>query len=95
MSLGHRDGKLALENAKKACELDQWENWQYVSSLAAAYAELGQFDKAIEWQKKAIAMDIQPELTDEKHQTERMKAYESGQAFSDPEIPEEAEETGP
>ena len=39
MSLGHRDGKMALANAKKACELDHYEEWRYVATLAAAYAD--------------------------------------------------------
>ena len=94
MSLGHRDGKMALANAKKACELDHWEEWRYVATLAATYAELGQFDKAVEWQKKAIAMNKQPEQIDIAEHSTRLKLYEAGMPFRDPEIPEEAEDAG-
>jgi tetratricopeptide (TPR) repeat protein len=94
MSLGHRDGKMALANAKKACELDHYEEWRYVATLAAAYAELGQFDKAVEWQKKAIAMNKQPEEIDLAEHAARLKLYEAGMPFRDPEIPEQAEEAG-
>ena len=46
-----RNGKKALEAAEKAY---QWTKGPAeMSALAAAHAELGQFDKAIEWQTKA------------------------------------------
>lgn len=49
-----RDGKRAVEAAKKACELTEYKNGGYLDTLAAAYAEVGEFDKAVEWQEKAI-----------------------------------------
>ena len=85
-SLGHRDGQLALENAMKACELSGWDDWMYLATLAAAYAELGQFDEAIKWQKKAIAMNKNPEERDRTQQLDRLNLYESGQPFRDPEV---------
>jgi tetratricopeptide (TPR) repeat protein len=49
-----RDGKQAVEYATKACELDGWEDATSLETLAAAYAESGDFTKAIEWQTKAM-----------------------------------------
>ena len=49
-----RDGKLAVELALKACEATDYKESHILSTLAAAYAESGDFDKATEWSKKAI-----------------------------------------
>lgn len=49
-----RDGKLAVELATKACDETDYEESHILSTLAAAYAESGDFAKATEWSKKAI-----------------------------------------
>ena len=49
-----RDGKRALELAKKAAELTAWKDAEILTVLAAAYAELGQFDDAVKWEQKAL-----------------------------------------
>jgi tetratricopeptide (TPR) repeat protein len=48
-----RDGPKALEAAQKAYQLTKGAPEQ--AALAAAHAELGQFDRAVEWQTKAVA----------------------------------------
>ena len=50
----YRDGKTALESAKRACYLTDWKTPEYLTILAAAYAENGQFDEAVKWQEKAL-----------------------------------------
>lgn len=49
-----RDGGKALELAANACELTEWANSFALGALAVANAEVGHFDKAVEYQRKAI-----------------------------------------
>lgn len=71
-----RDGKQALEAAKRAVQLSATPVGAYFDTLAAAYAELGQFDEAIKYQEKAFA---DPVFMKEKEKVEeareRLKLY--------------------
>jgi tetratricopeptide (TPR) repeat protein len=49
-----RDGRRAVELARVACDITQWKQPNCLDTLAAAYAESGDFDEAVQWQTQAV-----------------------------------------
>lgn len=70
-----RDGKRALELAKKACELTEYKEAHILSTLAAAYAELGDLKTAIEWSQKAVELG---EGEEKEALQKELETYKSG-----------------
>jgi tetratricopeptide (TPR) repeat protein len=75
-----RDGKRAVEIATKACELTDWKNPYHLSTLAASYAEAGDFKRAIEWHKKAMASEDFPQAKMDRAR-ERLRLYEQEKPY--------------
>ena len=69
------------EMATKACEISKWREWLCVATLAAACAERGEFEEAIKWQTKAMAMSQPAEERDQKDNDERLQLYRAGKPF--------------
>lgn len=63
---------------KRACELTEWERAADLDTLAAAYAEAGDFDEAVRWQTKALALPLGESL--KKSAEERLELYRDHQA---------------
>lgn len=76
----YRDGSKAVENASKAVELDA-ENHCYYDTLAAAYAEVGDFDRAQAWQEKAI--ELAPSEKQKEEYRARLELYKQRQPYRD------------
>jgi tetratricopeptide (TPR) repeat protein len=78
-----RDGKRAVALATQACELTEWNEPGYLDTLAAAYAEAGQFTDAVKWETKALERpdalraDLEPAQA-------RLKLYQAGQPYHEP-----------
>jgi tetratricopeptide (TPR) repeat protein len=51
-----RDGKKAQNYAKKAAKLSDYAEAHILSTLAAAYAENGNFEEAVKWSTKAVEL---------------------------------------
>ena len=95
---GVRDAKKSLELAKKAVEVSEGKKPHILSTLGAAYAENGDFEKALEWSRKAVAMaedeEMRSQLQKEVESYERkepVRELQQTEEKPDVEIPGESE----
>jgi len=72
-----RDGARAARLARQACRLTSWRRATHLETLAAAYAEQGQFAKAVYWQEKALRAPDKSYLNRE-NARERLALYRAG-----------------
>jgi hypothetical protein len=78
----YRDATRAIKLATGACGLTSWKNHEYISTLAAAYSETGDFEAAVNWQKKAAELlpeNCLPELR--ANYQSRLEVYESRKPY--------------
>ena len=79
----YRDGKKAVEMAKLAIEKKGKDaGWVYSATLAAAYAEAGEFEFAVSEQRKALD-DKHIHPTDKKEQEARLVLYRADKPYRD------------
>ena len=52
----YRNGKEAIELASRACAIDKWKDADQIDTLAAAYAETGNFAEAERFELKALSV---------------------------------------
>ena len=85
-----RDGKRAIELATKACEETKWEEAHIISTLAAAYAESGDFDNARKYSQRAVDEGVQADEVKEQLEAE-LASYEAGKPWRERQTMAEAE----
>jgi tetratricopeptide (TPR) repeat protein len=51
-----RDGRLAVSDATVACKISRWRDSNSIDTLAAAYAEIGDYDSALRYEQQAMAV---------------------------------------
>ncbi|HEX4143567.1 MAG TPA: tetratricopeptide repeat protein [Pirellulales bacterium] len=74
----YRDGKQAVENATRACQLAEWKDAARLDTLAAAYAETGDFENARKWEDKAIDLAAD---ADKESCRAHLALYQAGKPF--------------
>jgi tetratricopeptide (TPR) repeat protein len=81
----YRNGKEAIALATQAVTLTQSNDVEALDTLAAAYAEEGDFSTAVSIAKKAIGA-VDPDKDDHLAAEigKRLKLYERGEAFHQP-----------
>jgi tetratricopeptide (TPR) repeat protein len=72
-----RNGPEAVKAATKACELTKWKDSSPIDTLAAAYAELGNFNQATKFQMQALAIRPDSLSQMQKH----LRAYQARKPF--------------
>jgi tetratricopeptide (TPR) repeat protein len=78
----YRNGSLAVELATRACEHVQWSVPSYMDTLAAAYAEAGDFGSAVCLEREAGA-SLPPGDTNRAAFRGRLRLYENKEPFRD------------
>jgi Zn-dependent protease len=74
-----RNGPRAVKYARRACELTNGADPNYLATLAAASAEVGDFTAAVSWQKKALANPAYGAHGE--NVLRRLRLYEEGQPY--------------
>lgn len=76
-----RNGKKAVEYAQKACALGGWQDAECIDTLAAAYAEEGDFSEAVKYEKEALKNIPAKHAADS---NKALECYEHGLPYREP-----------
>jgi tetratricopeptide (TPR) repeat protein len=85
-----RDGKRSIELGSKAAKLTENKQSHILSTLAAGYAESGDFDKAREWSQKAVDLGNDDAETAAQLKKE-LESYQASKPWREKQIIEENE----
>lgn len=73
-------GDLAVALAERACVISGYGCWCFLGTLAAAYARAGDFERAVAWQRVALALTPPGEADEE---MSKLREFEARRAFVD------------
>jgi Zn-dependent protease len=73
-----RNGQEAVERATWACNATGWRNPSCLGTLAAAYAEVGDFAQAVRWHERAFADPAYRQEYGEATASGRLRLYQQG-----------------
>lgn len=78
-----RNGAAAVRTGRKACELTDWKDAWALRALAAASAEVGDFENAVKYEQQVLALDG---LSEQERKTtgERLLLYQEHKPFHQP-----------
>lgn len=89
-----RDGDRAIELATKSCEETDYKAAHILSTLAAAYAEKGDFESARKWAVKAVAKSEEDADNPEQlgHLKEELESYKKDEKWRERQDEDESDE---
>jgi Zn-dependent protease len=73
-----RNGQEAVEHATWACNATGWSTPNCLGTLAAAYAEVGDFGQAVRWHERALADPAYRKTFGEATVSDRLRLYQQG-----------------
>ncbi|MFT7642990.1 MAG: tetratricopeptide (TPR) repeat protein, partial [Pirellulaceae bacterium] len=82
-----RNGKRAVELATAACEGTKYEAAHILSTLAAAYGEIGDFETAKKWSRKAVELGGDDEVSEQLKK--ELESYENKKPWREAQKTEE------
>lgn len=76
-----RNGKRSVELGTEACELTEFKEAHILSTLAAGYAEIGNFEEAIKWSTKAVELGSQEKAEQLDQLRKELESYQQNKPW--------------
>jgi tetratricopeptide (TPR) repeat protein len=77
-----RNGTEAVSAAKRACDLSHWQDSGCIDTLAAAYAEAGDFDQAVKYENHALS-DLSVAPKEKQEREKHLALFQQRKPFRD------------
>ncbi len=84
-----RDGKRSLELGLKACEATEYKKAHILSTLAACYAETGDFENARKWSEKAVELGAEEDNEQLEQLKKELEGYKADKPWREEQKTEE------